>query len=96
MAQPMATDPNRRSANAPLYDTHPRTGATIEVFFADRVTGNIRQVRRWLVLVASPARLFAIQRGDGALRHEPYPDAVTGVEPAMSFGRRSFNLKPQR
>ena len=36
MAQPMATDPKRRAALEPLYDIDPRTGASIEVFYADR------------------------------------------------------------
>ena len=36
MAQPIATDPKRRAAFEPLYDIHPRTGANIEVFYADR------------------------------------------------------------
>ncbi len=35
MAQPMATEPKPRAAFEPLYDIHPRTGATIEVFYAD-------------------------------------------------------------
>jgi hypothetical protein len=36
VAQPMATDPKRRAALEPLYDIDPRTGASIEVFYADR------------------------------------------------------------
>lgn len=28
-------DPRERSHNEPLYDIHPRTGANIEVFYAD-------------------------------------------------------------
>jgi hypothetical protein len=30
------SDPPRKPAFEPLYETHPRTGATIEVFYADR------------------------------------------------------------
>ena len=29
------TDPRRRAAHEPLFDVHPRTGATIEVFYAN-------------------------------------------------------------
>jgi hypothetical protein len=36
VAQPIATDPKRRAALEPLYDIDPRTGASIEVFYADR------------------------------------------------------------
>jgi hypothetical protein len=36
VAQPVATGLERHSAYAPIYDTHPRTGAPIEVFYADR------------------------------------------------------------
>jgi hypothetical protein len=38
MARAITTsDPERRPAFEPLYDRDPRTGATIEVFYADRV-----------------------------------------------------------
>jgi hypothetical protein len=30
------THPRQRTHNEPLYDIHPRTGASIEVFYADR------------------------------------------------------------
>jgi hypothetical protein len=30
------SDPPTKAAFEPLYDIHPRTGATIEVFYADR------------------------------------------------------------
>jgi len=32
----ISSDPERRAAFEPLYDRDPRTGATIEVFYADR------------------------------------------------------------
>lgn len=37
MARAIICDPKRRSAYEPLYDIDPQTGATIEVFYADRV-----------------------------------------------------------
>jgi hypothetical protein len=37
MARAVISDPKRRSAFEPLYDIDPRTGASIEVFYADRV-----------------------------------------------------------
>jgi hypothetical protein len=36
MARAVISDPKRRPALEPLYDIDPRTGATIEVFYADR------------------------------------------------------------
>ena len=53
----------------PLSDVDPQTGATIEVFYADR-TGDVRQMRRWLVLVGPPARLFASRSGDWSVCYE--------------------------
>jgi hypothetical protein len=37
MSRAVISDPKRRAAFEPLYDIHPRTGASIEVFYADRV-----------------------------------------------------------
>jgi hypothetical protein len=37
MARAIISKPEQRPRLEPLYDTDPRTGATIEVFYADRV-----------------------------------------------------------
>jgi hypothetical protein len=37
MAQAVSSDPKRRAAYEPLYDIDPRTGASVEIFYADRV-----------------------------------------------------------
>jgi hypothetical protein len=37
MARAVISAPQRRAAGEPLYDTDPRTGAALEVFYADRV-----------------------------------------------------------
>jgi hypothetical protein len=37
VARAVICDPARRAAHEPLYDIHPRTGAIIEVFYAERV-----------------------------------------------------------
>jgi hypothetical protein len=37
MSRAVISDRKRRAAFAPLYDIHPRTGASIEVFYADPV-----------------------------------------------------------
>ncbi len=36
MARAVICDPKRRTAYEPLYDTDPQTGASVEVFYADR------------------------------------------------------------
>jgi hypothetical protein len=36
MAPQEPSNPRQRAAHAPLYDIHPRTGVSIEVFYADR------------------------------------------------------------
>ena len=40
MARAVISAPRRRPAGEPLYDINPRTGATVEVFYADRVLAN--------------------------------------------------------
>jgi hypothetical protein len=49
-----APQPQTGARREPLYDVDPRTGISIEVFYADRV-GDFRQRRRRLVLVVAPA-----------------------------------------
>ena len=64
----MARSPTpQRPRQEPLYDIHPRTGASIEVFYADRTHGDVRQVRRRLVLVLSPTGLSAERAGDWSI-----------------------------
>ena len=36
MARAVICDPKRRTAYEPLYDTDPQTGASVEIFYADR------------------------------------------------------------
>ncbi len=49
----------QRPQYEPLYDIDPRTGASIEVFYADRVLAKSFGTQPWLVLVELPARLSA-------------------------------------
>jgi hypothetical protein len=37
MARAVISNPTRHAAYEPLYDVDPRTGATVEVFYAERV-----------------------------------------------------------
>ena len=36
MARAVISDPRRRTAYEPLYDIDPQTGASVEIFYADR------------------------------------------------------------
>ena len=36
MARAVISDPKRRTAYEPLYDIDPQTGASVEIFYADR------------------------------------------------------------
>jgi hypothetical protein len=40
MARAVISNPKRRSAFEPIYDANPRTGASVEVFFADHWLAN--------------------------------------------------------
>ena len=37
MARAVISDPRRRTAYEPLYNIDPQTGASVEIFYADRV-----------------------------------------------------------
>jgi hypothetical protein len=36
VARAVISDPNRHTAREPLYDIDPQTGASVEIFYADR------------------------------------------------------------
>jgi hypothetical protein len=40
VAQAMISDPKRHIAYEPLYDVDPHTGASVEIFYADRAVAN--------------------------------------------------------
>jgi hypothetical protein len=64
------TSCTQRARREPNFDVHPETGVSFEVFFSDRTLETFRQARRWLVLVLSPARLFARWLAYRAVRYE--------------------------
>ncbi len=86
MAQPMATDLERRAAFEPLYDIHPRTGATIEVFWADRTVETFGRsgagwywcARRRGLAPSSP------QTGPFATSYAAYRHALDTAAPTIS------------
>jgi hypothetical protein len=66
----MSTVEVRGTPREPLYDLHPVTGASIEVFYADRDMENVWEVRGRLVLVLSAARLCPGGASKGAVRDQ--------------------------
>jgi hypothetical protein len=58
--------PPKPRQRAPFFDVHPQTGATIEVFYAPG-TGDVRQMRRGMVLVASRTRSCASRLAYGSV-----------------------------
>ncbi len=72
------TSLDRHRKYAPLFDTDPMTGASIEVFSAD---GLVRQGWRWMVLVAAPGR-FCAGKATG-----PFPSSYSAYRHAMISGQ---------
>jgi hypothetical protein len=87
----MVPHANQQARHEPLYDVHPRTGASIEVFYADRTLETFGRGERWLVLVVSPTRVFARQSGGWSvcyeLRSVSARDDFAGADAsALTFG----------
>ena len=54
----------------PLFDIHPRTGASIEVFYADRTLETFGRCGAGWFWWSSPAGLFARRSGDRSVCYE--------------------------
>ena len=73
----LASEPQRHPKYEPLYDVHPRTGATIEVFYADRVLSGMRGTG-WHWWSCKPGALPEWPpRGPFATSYGAYRDALT-------------------
>ena len=71
MARAVISDPKRRTAFEPLYDLDPQTGASVEIFYADRALAYVlRHARRRLVLLELPERFPAARATDWPLRDQ--------------------------
>jgi len=59
VARAVICDPKRRTAYEPLYDTDPQTGASVEVFYADRALATSFGTRGdgWFWWACQPGRL---------------------------------------
>jgi hypothetical protein len=95
----MTMSSNRRHQKyEPLFDTHPASGTSIEIFFADRTLESFGRIRAgWFWWPRR--RGFAPEgpaRGPFGTNYAAYSDALHTGEPTVSFVRRRANLKSQR
>jgi hypothetical protein len=73
------SDPATKAAFEPLYDIHPRTGATIEVFYADRALAASFGVRSggWLWWSCERGGAPSDPVGPFPTNYAAYRDALT-------------------
>jgi hypothetical protein len=87
VAQPITSEPNWRFE--PLYDIHPRTGATIEIFYADRALETFGR---------GGAGWFWCPRRRGFSPHGPatgpFATCYAAYRDAVSDGVDCFGLRP--
>jgi hypothetical protein len=97
MARAIVTaNAERRAAFEPLYDIDPRTGASVEVFYADRVLANSFGMREgWFWWTCQSGCLPAgLPIGPFATSYAAYRDALEdapgiGWQRPSLFGRRA-------
>ena len=88
MARAVISDPRRRTAYEPLYDIDPQTGASVEIFYADRVLATSFGTRwRGVVLVVLSAQLLP----DGP----PTGPFATSYAAYRNFALNSGELQPR-
>ena len=91
MARAVISDPKRRTAYEPLYDIDPQTGATVEIFYADRAlaTSFGTPDTGWFWWACRPTCLPGAVAGPFADNYLAYRDALGGLKSADRFGKRS-------
>jgi hypothetical protein len=94
MARAIVSSNERRAAHEPLYDIDPHTGASIEIFFADRVLAHSFGARTgwywWSCLAGSLPE---------TLPHGPFPTSYAAFRVALTrdgnfaqFGRKDHSV----
>jgi hypothetical protein len=82
MARAVISDPKRRPAYEPLYDIDAQTGATVEIFYCDRVLARSfgTPSAGWFWWSCDPGRLPRLPPfGPFATSYAAYRDAVNGA-----------------
>ena len=86
----MATVTLPRTAYEPLYDIDPQTGASVEIFYADRALAMSFDMHRagWFWWACQPGCLPGAVAGPFADNYLAYRDALGGLKSAQRFGKR--------
>ena len=79
MARAVISDPKRGTAHEPLYDIDPQTGATVEIFYADRALA-----KSFCAPAGWPAS------GPFANSYLAYRDTLRSIKSVANFGKRAF------
>ena len=83
MAGSVSSDPERRASYEPLYGIDPRTGAAVEIFYADRVlAGSFGTQPGWYWWTCQPGSL-----PDGPPRG-PFGSSYTACRDVLEGGSR--------
>jgi hypothetical protein len=90
MARAVISDSKRRPQYEPLYDIDPRTGASVEVFYADRVLAQSFGARSpgWFCWSCQPGLLPDAPTGPFETSYTAYRDALGSFKSVASFGKR--------
>jgi hypothetical protein len=81
---------SRRTTYEPLDDFDPQTGASIEIFYADRALAKSFGARGegWFWWACQPGRLPRAVAGPFADNYLAYRAALGGLKSAQRFGKR--------
>ena len=101
MARAAISDPKRHTAYEPLYDIDPQTGASVEVFYADRTLAMSFGMHGagWFWWACQPACLPGAVTGPFADNYLAYRDALGSLKSVARFGKRpssALYLRTQR
>jgi hypothetical protein len=90
VARAVISDPKRHTAFEPLYDFDPKTGARVEVFYADRVLADSFGGRGpgWFWWTCQCGCLPDAPIGPFATGYAAFREAAYFAPQAPSFGRR--------
>jgi len=91
----VTSDARRRAAHEPLYDIDPRMGATVEIFYCDRVLAESFGVpgAGWFHWSCQPGSMPECPPvGPLPTSYSAYRDALTGGCMVASFGKRTCPL----
>ncbi len=85
----MISDPKRHTACEPLYDIDPQTGASVEIFYADRALATSFGARAgWFWWACQPACLPGAVAGPFTDNYLAYRDALGSLKSGYRFGKR--------